>query len=110
MPRFPSDQWFQDFIAAINASERYRETAADWEGDVAFFLEAEPDRGVPEDLVARDERVGGSAPFVTHGVEVGVADAAVEDLDLDVRGKRVAARDGQGTKRRRGGGCRVCGG
>jgi len=48
IPRFPTDPWFQELVAAINASERYREAAADWEGDVAFRIEAEPDRGVPE--------------------------------------------------------------
>ncbi|MFN8232857.1 MAG: SCP2 sterol-binding domain-containing protein [Actinomycetota bacterium] len=47
MPLFPSDAWFQDFVEVINASERYREVAADWEGDVAFAIEAEPDKGVP---------------------------------------------------------------
>ena len=36
----------------INGSQEYREAAEDWEGDVEFFLEAEPDRGVPQDLVA----------------------------------------------------------
>ena len=48
MARFPTDPWFQEFIAAINASERYREVAATWEGDVAFQIEAEPDKGMPE--------------------------------------------------------------
>jgi putative sterol carrier protein len=48
VPLFPSDPWFQDFVQVINASERYREAAADWEGDVAFAIEAEPDKGVPE--------------------------------------------------------------
>lgn len=52
MPRFPTDPWFQDFIAAINDSERYQETAADWEGDIAFQIEAEPDKGVPETVWA----------------------------------------------------------
>ena len=47
MAKFPTDPWFQEFIAAINRSERYREVAATWEGDVAFRIEAEPDKGVP---------------------------------------------------------------
>ena len=50
MPLFPSDPWFQDFVEVINGSERYREAAADWEGDVAFAIEAEPDKGVPETI------------------------------------------------------------
>jgi putative sterol carrier protein len=53
VPLFPSDPWFQDFVDAINASERYREAAADWEGDVAFAIEAEPDKGVAETVYGR---------------------------------------------------------
>src|SRR5438128_12384522 len=52
MRRFPTDPWFQDFIAKINASSEYREAAASWEGDVAFLIEAEPDKGVPEEVWA----------------------------------------------------------
>jgi putative sterol carrier protein len=48
VPLFPSDPWFQDLVGVINASERYREAAEGWEGDVAFAIEAEPDKGVPE--------------------------------------------------------------
>jgi putative sterol carrier protein len=47
MSRFPTDRWFREFVAVINASDRYREAAADWEGDIAFQIEAEPDKGVP---------------------------------------------------------------
>lgn len=52
MPDFPTDEWFQDYLVRINASQEYREAAADWEGDIAFLIEAEPDRGVPEDVYA----------------------------------------------------------
>lgn len=52
MARFPSDEWLTLFRDLINESREYREAAEDWEGDVAFYLEAEPDRGVPDDLVA----------------------------------------------------------
>jgi putative sterol carrier protein len=48
VPVFPTDPWFEAFVQVINASERYRDAAADWEGDVAFAIEAEPDKGVPE--------------------------------------------------------------
>jgi putative sterol carrier protein len=48
--RFPTDPWFHELVDRINGSEEYREAAADWEGDVAFVIEAEPDRGVPEDV------------------------------------------------------------
>jgi putative sterol carrier protein len=50
MLKFPTDPWFQDLIERINASDEYREAASTWEGDIAFLIEAEPDRGVPEDV------------------------------------------------------------
>lgn len=50
MPVFPTDEWFQAFIDAVNASEAYEEYAATWEGDVVLQIEAEPDKGVPEDV------------------------------------------------------------
>jgi putative sterol carrier protein len=52
MAVFPSDEWVAIFIERINASKDYREAAANWEGDVAFVFEAEPDKGVAEDLWA----------------------------------------------------------
>lgn len=53
MALFPSDEWLARFRELVNGSDEYREASATWEGDIAFVLEAEPDRGVPEDLVAR---------------------------------------------------------
>lgn len=50
MPRFPTEPWFKDLIDQINASPEYLEAAANWEGDVAFLIEAEPDKGMPEDV------------------------------------------------------------
>jgi putative sterol carrier protein len=50
VPTFPTDEWFQAFIVEINASDEYRVAAADWEGDVTFLVEAEPDIGVPQDV------------------------------------------------------------
>jgi putative sterol carrier protein len=52
MALFPSEEWVTRYRDLINGSPAYREAAATWEGDIAFFMEAEPDRGVPEDLVA----------------------------------------------------------
>jgi putative sterol carrier protein len=49
VPEFPSDEWFKALADRINASEAYREAAATWEGDVAFHIEAEPDRGLPRE-------------------------------------------------------------
>ena len=50
MPMFASQAWFEAFQGQINASGHYRDSAADWEGDIAFRIVAEPDRNVPEDL------------------------------------------------------------
>jgi putative sterol carrier protein len=50
VPTFPTDDWFQAFIVRINGSDEYRVAAADWEGDIAFLVQAEPDVGFPEDV------------------------------------------------------------
>ena len=50
MPRFPTQEWFEAFVEEINASEEYRVAAAEWEGDIAFLIKAEPDKGVPADV------------------------------------------------------------
>jgi putative sterol carrier protein len=50
VPEFPSEEWFQSLIEAINASQAYAEYAATWEGDVVFHIEAEPDKGLPADV------------------------------------------------------------
>ena len=50
MPLFPTDGWFQAFIAQINGSAAYRVAAETWEGDIAFLVQAEPDRGFAEDV------------------------------------------------------------
>jgi hypothetical protein len=60
-----------------------------------------------DDLVSRDDRVDGrhdTAPLVADRVEVGMADPAVEDLDLDVTIADVATRDAVGGQRRSGAG------
>jgi putative sterol carrier protein len=48
VPTFPTDEWFQALVVLINGSEEYREAAGGWEGDIAFQILAEPDRGFPE--------------------------------------------------------------
>jgi putative sterol carrier protein len=50
VPRFPTDPWFQELIERINASAEYLEAAATWEGDIAFVVEPEPDKRVPEEV------------------------------------------------------------
>jgi putative sterol carrier protein len=52
MARFPSEEWLTLYRDLINGSREYRDSSQDWEGDIAFVMEAEPDRGVPDDLVA----------------------------------------------------------
>lgn len=52
MPTFPTDAWFQEYIALINGSPEYAEAAGDWEGDVSLLIEAEPDKQVPRDVWA----------------------------------------------------------
>jgi putative sterol carrier protein len=50
MAEFPSEAWLAEYVERINGSDAYREAAATWEGDVALVIEAEPDKGVPEDV------------------------------------------------------------
>jgi putative sterol carrier protein len=52
MAEFPSEEWMSEYVARINASKEYQEAAATWEGDITYVFEAEPDKGVPEDLWA----------------------------------------------------------
>jgi putative sterol carrier protein len=53
MARFLSQEWFDVVAERINASDEYREAAKHWEGDIAFLVEAEPDKNVPDDVWAR---------------------------------------------------------
>lgn len=52
MVLFPSKEWMDEYVEKINASKEYAEAAATWEGDLAYVFEAEPDKGVPEDIWA----------------------------------------------------------
>jgi putative sterol carrier protein len=47
---FATQEWFEALVELINGSAEYREAAVDWEGDIVFVIEAEPDRGVPADV------------------------------------------------------------
>jgi len=44
--KFPSDEWIKALSELLNASETYRRSAKDWEGD--FIFVAEPDETNPE--------------------------------------------------------------
>ena len=52
MALFPSEEWLQAYRDAINASDDYRRLGADWEGDITYVIQAEPDKGVPQDVCA----------------------------------------------------------
>ena len=52
MPEFPSKEWLDVYVERINESVEYREAAADWEGDISYVFEAEPDNGVPDEVWA----------------------------------------------------------
>ena len=52
MAEFPSVDWLAEYVQRINGSPEYKEVSATWEGDVSLVFEAEPDKGVPEDVWA----------------------------------------------------------
>jgi putative sterol carrier protein len=52
VPEFPSEEWTMIYVDRIKDSADYKEAAATWEGDISFVFEAEPDKGVPQDLWA----------------------------------------------------------
>ena len=52
MAVFPSEEWVEVFGERINGSDDYGEAARDWEGDISFVFEAEPDRNLPQDVWA----------------------------------------------------------
>ncbi len=95
MAVFPSDEWLAIYRDRINGSAEYREAAATWEGAIAFVFEAEPDRGVPEDLWAwldlwhgqcREARMvtadeGARAPYVIRAPYTRWKEVLAGDLD-----------------------------
>jgi putative sterol carrier protein len=52
MPVFPSEEWLNEYVERINSSPAYKEAAATWEGDVAYVIEAEADKGVADEVWA----------------------------------------------------------
>jgi putative sterol carrier protein len=95
MAIFPSDEWVTIYKDRINASSEYREAAATWEGAISFVFEAEPDRGVREDLWAYldlwhgecrearmiDPQEGDRAPYVIRAPYSRWKDVVRGDLD-----------------------------
>ncbi len=91
---------FEAFLA-MGAGEVGIDEAAD-AGDVSGFEAGDggADLGdTADDFMAGDGWVFGEAPFVAGEVEVRVADAAVEDFDLDVAVCGLAAGDGGWSER-----------
>ena len=50
MPVWPSDEWMDEYSKLINSSPEYKEAAHDWEGAVVYHFQAEPDKGLAEDV------------------------------------------------------------
>ena len=48
LPVFSGD-WAASWSQILNDSDRYRESAADWEGAIVFEMTAHPDHGLSED-------------------------------------------------------------
>jgi hypothetical protein len=62
----------------------------------------------PHDLVAGHAGIDSVFPFVTRGMEIGMADAAKEDVDLDIVRARFAPIKREGRERRAFGTSRIC--
>jgi putative sterol carrier protein len=52
MPRFPGPEWLVAYKEAIDASDELAEAAKDWNRDITIVVEAEPDKGVPNETWA----------------------------------------------------------
>jgi hypothetical protein len=63
-----------------------------------------------DDLMPRNDWIDRLSPFVARHVQIGVTDAAVEDLDLDIVRANVAALNVERRERSLWGLCRVGGG
>ncbi len=48
MVPYGTQEWLDEYKARINNSEEYRTAAENWEGELAFVFEAEPDMNWPE--------------------------------------------------------------
>ena len=66
MPEFPTEEWFQAYIEAINGSEEYAEYAATWEGDAIIQVEAEPDKGLAADVLRAPRPLARRVPRRRH--------------------------------------------
>jgi hypothetical protein len=59
MPVFPSSDWLDAYVAVINASPAFAEAAKDFEADLSYVFEADPDHGHDTDVWASAGVSGG---------------------------------------------------
>jgi len=39
VPRFPSDEWVQEYAKKLNENQAYKDAGKSWEGDIVFVVE-----------------------------------------------------------------------
>jgi hypothetical protein len=69
MSVFPSAQWLAEYVTQINTSAEFADAAQTFEADIAYVFEAEPDRGVPEDIWCRAEFGGGTCRTAGYDID-----------------------------------------
>ncbi len=65
---FPSNEWIVEFRNVINSSEKYKEVAAQWEGDVSFICLANPTIGLNEDFAIWTDLYHGECREAKHSL------------------------------------------
>ena len=68
MAEFPSSEWLDVYVQRINESSDYKEAAATWEGDISYVFEAEPDKGIPQEIWAWLDLWHGECRDAKYGV------------------------------------------
>lgn len=76
MPKFPSQEWLEEYVVLIKASPDYSAAAETWEGDVTYVFEAEPEKGVPEDVYSWMDLWHGDVRDYKYGVSKEQGEAA----------------------------------
>ena len=76
MPVFPSQEWLDQYVVMIKASPDYAAAAETWEGDVTYVFEAEPEKGVPEDIYSWMDLWHGDVRAHKYGVTKEEGEAA----------------------------------
>ncbi len=76
MAEFPSEEWLKEYAELVRSSEAYREAAATWEGDITYVFEAEPEKGVPEDIYSWVDLWHGDVREYKYGVSKEDGEAA----------------------------------